>query len=129
VCPEELEKLSEALKILEKTPGLPQVQPLFITVDPKRDSPEVIKKYLQEFHPRILGLTGSEEEIHMATKAYRVYYSIGPSDNPNDYLVDHTIIMYLVDPKGDFREYYGQNRTAKEISHSIANHMLRYQRN
>ncbi|CAI8031331.1 Protein SCO1 homolog, mitochondrial [Geodia barretti] len=76
-----------------------------------------------------MGLTGSEEEIQTATKAYRVYYSIGPSENPNDYLVDHTIIMYLVDPKGDFREYYGQNRTAEEISHSIANHMLRYQRN
>lgn len=129
VCPEELEKLTEAIKILDDTPGLPELQPLFITVDPKRDTPELIKTYLKEFHPRMLGLTGSEEEIHTATKAYRVYYSVGPTDNPNDYLVDHTIIMYLVDPNGEFAEYYGQNRTAKEISHSIANFMIRFKRN
>lgn len=129
VCPEELEKITEAIKILEMTPGLPTIQPLFITVDPKRDSPDVIKKYLSEFHPRLLGLTGNKEEIERATKAYRVYYSIGPSDDPMDYLVDHTIIMYLVDPEGNFREYFGQNRTTEEISHSIANHMIQYQRN
>ena len=120
----------------EKIKGLPAVQPLFITVDPKRDSPDKIKKYLSgseqlqfcytlphcvchsvfscppslslpsrppfivlspslplsvhsEFHPRLLGLTGTEEEIERATKAYRVYSTIGPSDSPDDYLV-HT---------------------------------------
>jgi protein SCO1/2 len=129
ICPEELQKMTEAIHILDKTAGLPTLQPLFITVDTKRDSPEKIKKYLADFHPRLLGLTGTEEEVHQATKAYRVYYSIGPSDNPDDYLVDHTIIMYLVDPDGNFREYFGQNRTAEEISHSIANHMLQYQLN
>ncbi len=93
--------------LIDATKGLPKLQPLLISVDPKRDTPKVLKTYLQgnvvtctcnilwsfiisclkDFHPRIIGLTGSDEEIHQAAKGYRVYYSVGPTDDENDYLV------------------------------------------
>lgn len=129
ICPDELEKMANTLDMLDKTEGLPKLQPLFISVDPERDTPEILKNYLKEFHPRILGLTGTNEEVHQATKAYRVYYSMAPADDDNDYLVDHTIIMYLVDPNGNFVDYYGQNRTAQEMTAGIANHMIKYKTN
>ncbi|KAL5490970.1 hypothetical protein EMCRGX_G016181 [Ephydatia muelleri] len=128
VCPDELEKMASVINKLDSTPGLPKLQPLFITVDPERDTPTVIKKYLEDFHPRMLGLTGSPEQIQQVARAYRVYYSPAPVDDNNDYLVDHTIIMYLVGPDGAFKEYFGQNRKAEEISAAIANHMIAFSR-
>ena len=94
-----------------KTPGLPRLQPLLISVDPARDTPKVLKEYLKgcfylvvstdsifltiaDFHPRILGLTGTDEQLHQVTKAYRVYYSAAPVDEDNEYLVSY-VTYYL----------------------------------
>lgn len=66
---------------------VPDVQPLFITVDPFRDTKELIKDYLKEFHPKMLGFTGSTEKIAEACRAYRVYFSAGPRDDDDDYIV------------------------------------------
>lgn len=117
VCPEELEKLSAVVeKVHEK--GF-KVVPIFITVDPERDKPELISKYLSEFSDKFIGLTGDEKQIQQATRAFRVYYSPGPKDRDEDYIVDHTIISYLIDPNGKLADYYGQTRPEDEIITSI----------
>lgn len=80
ICPDELEKLAEALDMIEKKIGY-QVQPVFISVDPKRDTPKAVKAYVKEFHPRLIGLTGSEEAVKACSKAYRCGGNCGGSSS------------------------------------------------
>ncbi|XP_054720211.1 protein SCO1 homolog, mitochondrial-like [Uloborus diversus] len=126
VCPEEIEKMIAVVDDLDKTPNLPKITPLFISVDPERDSVETVAKYVKEFSPKLVGLTGSKEQVRQCTRAYRVYYSPGPKDEDDDYIVDHTIIMYLVDPDGEFVDYYGQTKTAEQVANGISMQMLKY---
>ncbi|CAL1294319.1 unnamed protein product [Larinioides sclopetarius] len=127
ICPEEIEKMITVVDELNKTkPKLPNIIPLFITVDPERDTIEAVAKYVKEFSPNLIGLTGSKEKIHEVTKAFRVYYSAGPKDVDDDYIVDHTIITYLVDPEGQFIDYYGQTKTAEQVVNAITIQMLKY---
>ena len=84
--------------------------PIMITCDPARDKPETLKSYLQEFHPDILGLTGSYEDIRQTCKEYRVYFSTPPELKPGqDYLVDHSIYFYLMGTFATFLSVTFQN--------------------
>jgi protein SCO1/2 len=101
VCPTTLTAVADAMDKLG--PVASRIQPLFITVDPKRDTPEVVRKYAAAFGSGIEGLTGTPDQIAAVTKEYRVYYAehqTGPG--PNDYSMDHSSVLYLMSPTGGF---------------------------
>ncbi|CCH43583.1 hypothetical protein BN7_3136 [Wickerhamomyces ciferrii] len=108
ICPDELDKLGIWLNKL-KSQNI-NVQPIFITCDPNRDTPKVVKEYLEDFHPDIIGLTGTYEQVKNICKQYRVYFSTPPTLKPGqDYLVDHSIFFYLMDSDGEFVDAMGRN--------------------
>ncbi|XP_047615171.1 protein SCO1 homolog, mitochondrial [Phacochoerus africanus] len=128
ICPEELEKMIQVVDEIDSIPTLPNLTPLFITIDPERDTEEAIANYVKEFSPKLIGLTGTKEAIDQVARAFRVYYSPGPKDEDEDYIVDHTIIMYLIGPDGEFIDYFGQNKKNGEIAGSIAAHMRNHRK-
>lgn len=126
ICPDELDKLSAVVAALDRDASLPPVQPLFITVDPERDDVPALARYVKDFHPRLIGLTGTTEEVKEAGRDYRVYASAGPKDEDGDYIVDHTILIYLITPDGLFLDYYNRMKSPEQITESIRNHLTSY---
>ncbi|EME39091.1 cytochrome C oxidase synthesis like protein [Dothistroma septosporum NZE10] len=123
ICPEELDKMAEMIDIVKKKNGN-VMKPVFISCDPARDTPEVVRVYLKEFHEDIVGLTGSWQEVKDVCKAYRVYFSTPPDVKPGqDYLVDHSIYFYLMDPEGDFVEAIGRNFSVDAAAKVINDHI------
>jgi len=100
VCPTTLAKVAAALQTLG--PSADRIQPIFITVDPRRDSPEIMGSYATNFSPRILGLTGSPAQIAAVEKAYQVYASPESTPEQLDAAIDHSSILYLMGPDGGF---------------------------
>jgi protein SCO1/2 len=98
ICPDELDKMAAIIdKVKEATKGENIFLPVFITCDPARDTPQVLREYLKEFHPDIIGLTGTYEQVKHVCKQYRVYFSTPRDVKPGeDYLVDHSIYFYLM---------------------------------
>ncbi len=99
VCPTTLFEVSEVLRVLG--PDADRTRALFITVDPERDTPRVMKDYLSSFDPHLSGLTGDPAEIAAVAKAYRVYFKKVPQED-GGYTLDHTAIVYLMDKTGRF---------------------------
>lgn len=97
VCPTELAVVASAVDQLDAPD---EVVPIFITIDPERDTPEAMADYVSLFHPRMVGLTGSEEQVAEAARAFRVFYQRIESPEFQDYLMDHSSFIYLVDPDG-----------------------------
>ena len=126
ICPDEMAKMSRVINHLDKKVGKDFWQPIFITLDPKRDSAAKIKEYLQDFHPRILGLSGTLEEVESAARQYRVYFAIPDEQamSQSDYLVDHSIIMYLMDPEGKFCDYTTKEFTWYESYSKLLRRMM-----
>lgn len=126
ICPDELDKLGLMLDDLEKQ-GI-SLQPIFITCDPARDTPEVLKEYLSEFHPGIIGLTGDYDEVKKCCRNYRVYFSTPRDLKPGqDYLVDHSIFFYLMDPEGEFIDVLGRNYDASGAVQKIVKDVAAYE--
>ena len=101
ICPATLQLMAGVLEKLGSKAD--RITPIFISVDPERDTPEKLQAYVKSFDPRLVGLTGTPDEIAAAAKAYRVYYAKVPNqDKPGDYAMDHSSIIYVMDPKGEF---------------------------
>lgn len=103
VCPFDMQKLGQAMRILEAdNPALAErITPIFISVDPARDSPEVLIEFTDSFHPRMIGMSGSPEAIATAAERYGVYYAIGEDDGTGSYPVDHSNNAILFGPEGE----------------------------
>ena len=121
-CPDTCSITMAVLKqVIEKLgKRMDQVQPLFITVDPKRDTPEQMKTYLSFFHPNFIGLTGTKEEILEVAENYGSAYMKNPTiDSEFSYLMIHTGYVYLIDQSGQVRAIYPKNTEVKQIVHDI----------
>ncbi len=108
VCPTALFEVSQIMRALG--PDAERTRALFITVDPERDTPAVLKEYLSSFDPRLTGLTGDPAALAAVAKAYRVYYKKVPLDQ-GGYTMDHTAIVYLMDKEGRFVAPFSLKRT------------------
>ena len=118
VCPTELQVMSAALDSLGAKADV--VQPVFISVDPERDTPEVLKQYVGNFHPRLMGLTGTPEEIASVAKTYRVFFGRVENSGSDTYLMDHSTIMYLMDPQGKFLKHFSYSTDAAALAKALA---------
>ena len=124
VCPVDLLALSEAMQILGAASAA--IQPLFISVDPQRDTPALLADYVQSFHPRLLGLTGSEVEIAAAVRAYKVHrVKYTPANDPGNYGVDHSSLTYLMGPDGRFRTLIPHNTSAERMAEIVRPYLAR----
>ena len=114
VCPATLNTIAAALRQLG--PEAAKVQPLFITVDPQRDTPQVLANYVKAFDPRIVGLTGTMNQIAAVAKEYKVYFSADETAQDRDYQVDHSAFVYLMNPQGQFVQLFGGTTSNNEIA-------------
>ncbi|EPY39273.1 electon transport protein SCO1/SCO2 [Angomonas deanei] len=130
VCPEEMAKMTRVIRHLDKKVGKDYWEPVFVSLDPKRDTPEKIKEYLSEFSPRIRGLYGTTEQVEAAARQYRVYFAIPDEEamSEDDYLIDHSIIMYLMDPSGKFCDYTTKEFQWFESYSKLLRRMMDYER-
>lgn len=118
ICPAELQVISAALDTMGEKGD--RIQPIFITVDPERDTQAVLNDYMGHFHPRFIGLTGTPEEIAAAARAYRVYYARVKDESTTDYLMDHTSIIYLMGPDGEFVKHFTYGTDPKALADGLS---------
>lgn len=118
VCPTELQVMSAALDLLGDDAG--KVQPILISIDPERDTVETMADYVRHFHPRLMGLTGTPEQIATAARAYRVYYAKAEDpDSSTGYTMDHSSIVYLMGPEGEFLAHFGPGTSPEKMAAKI----------
>jgi protein SCO1/2 len=121
VCPTTLYEMSEVLHALGKDAG--RINALFITVDPDRDTPAVMKDYLSSFDPHLRGATGDQKDIDAVEKAYRVYAKKVPTGKGNDYSMDHTALVYLMDKQGRFVAPFKLDRKPEQAADDLRKYM------
>ena len=122
VCPTTLIEVSAILEKLGDEAD--RVQPLFITVDPERDRPEVMAEYVANFDPRILGLTGSLEQIKQAAQAFRAYYAkVEQGGQPNGYTMDHSAFLYLMEPDGAYAAHFSPRDKPATVADAIRGYL------
>jgi protein SCO1 len=120
-CPTALGVMSAALDQLDV--AAERVVPILITVDPERDTAPVLKDYVSNFHPRMVGLTGTPEQVAQVAKAYRVFYQKASGATGGDYLMDHTLLIYLMDGDGKYVTHFGPDAKPEQIADEIRKHL------
>jgi protein SCO1/2 len=120
ICPTALFQVSEIMRALGRDAD--RTRALFITVDPERDTPKVIRDYLSSFDPHLTGLTGDPAEVAAVAKAYRVYFKKVPLDQ-GGYTMDHTAIVYLMDKEGRFVSPFNLKRTTEAAAADLRKHL------
>jgi protein SCO1/2 len=121
VCPTGLQNITLALDLLAKQDPdkAAKVVPIFITIDPERDTPAVLAAYAANFHPRLVALTGTLAQTSQAAKNYRVYYKKILDEGSAAYLMDHSSFIYLMDPTGAYVSHYTHLTRPEEIAKSL----------
>ncbi len=114
VCPTALGTLGTALEMLPPA-KLEQIQAVFISVDPKRDHGEDLSAYAAAFHPKIIGLTGDMDEINRVAAAYGARFAVHGDPESDDYSIDHTSIIYVMDPRGKFVTQFTHSATPESM--------------
>lgn len=118
ICPTALQTIGQAMDLLADDGD--QVQPLFITLDPVRDTPAVASDYAKAFHPRLIGLSGSAEQIAAAARSYRVYYAKVPTAaGDGDYTIDHSSYVYLMGPDGAYLTHFSHATSAEDMAAGV----------
>ena len=118
ICPTELQSISTALDMLGEDAA--KVQPLFITIDPERDDVAAMAAYLEHFHPSFVGLTGTPEQIEKVAQAYKIYYAKAAiSEDPEDYTMNHSSFIYIMDCQGRYIRHLSQGAPPEEIAKAL----------
>lgn len=116
VCPLDMSRNAEATDILLEDGTA--ITPVFISIDPARDTPEVVGEFAENLHERMIGLTGSPEQVKAASQAYRTYYKAHPAEDEY-YLVDHSTFSYLVLPEHGFQEFFRRDTSPEKMAETI----------
>jgi len=116
-CPTALYTITQALEKLG--PKAERLAPIFVSVDPERDTPAQLKNYAQNFDKRIVMLTGSAAEIAAVARAYRVYYAKRPLEKPGEYTMDHSAYIYLLDGDGKYLTHFRHAVPADELAKAL----------
>lgn len=120
VCPFDVARNAIAVDILAEQ-GL-DVTPVFISIDPERDTPEIVAQYAADMHPKMIGLTGSPEQVKAASQAYKTYYARGTGEG-EFYLMDHSTFTYLMLPNTGLASYFGRDVQPEEMAEQTACHI------
>ncbi|WP_422075583.1 SCO family protein [Tranquillimonas rosea] len=125
VCPFDAARNADAVELLAERGH--EVKPVFVSVDPERDTPEILREFTDYMHPDMVGLTGSPEQVKAAANAYKVYYARQEGDDPDYYLMDHSVFTYLMLPDEGFAGFFrgapgpdGEGVTAEEMAEQSA---------
>lgn len=124
VCPTSLQTASTALEMLPMRKSN-KVVSLFITIDPERDTPEVMGEYVKHFHKSLIGLTGTLEQIKQAAKAYKIYYKkvVEDGKQEDEYLMDHSAFQYLMGPDGKYLTHFSHGITPEEMAKKLSEYI------
>lgn len=117
VCPLDNARNAEVITLLNER-GY-DVTPVFISIDPERDTPELLREFTEYMHPKMIGLTGTPEQVKAASQAYKTYYKVQEADDEY-YLIDHSTFTYLVFPEEGFVDFFRRDQAPEQMADQVA---------